>query len=631
MPGRRATAQDISLLSSAMKHRGPDDLGFMGWSRGEDLKISRTPGEAIENAEVVFAHRRLSIIDEGEGGWQPMATRDHRYALTFNGEIYNYLELRKELELEGVKFSTHSDTEVLLHALVVWGVERALLRITGMFAFALLDTENNTVTLARDPFGIKPLSYTFVKGGLVFASELTQLLLVDGCKSKVEPTALYDYLRFGFTDRGAQTLFSELKHLPPAHYAIVNLEIPTDFTPVKYWKPELRPTLNISFEEAVSELRSIFMESVALHLRSDVPVGAALSGGIDSSSVVGAMREIGGNNLDLNTFTFVASGSNVNEENWADLAAKHANARQHKVVLTGDHLVKNLEGMIATQGEPFGTTSIFAQNQVFKLAAESGIKVTLDGQGADEVIGGYVPFFAARLATMLRSGQWLRGVRFLCSLDGKMGTAARSSRFILPSGMQRPIRQLVGEGLMPNWMNRKWFENRGVACEAPQKPVSGDVLRHELLQSLTDRILPALLRVQDRNSMAHSVESRVPFLTTKMVDFVYSLPEEFLISDCGETKSVFRHAAHGLAPEAVLRRRDKIGFATPEETWLRGSKDWVNEVMLGDTLREIPAFNSQGMQREVQSVISGRKPLTGEVWRWINLSKWVDRFSVDCA
>lgn len=625
-------ALDAQMMSSAMEHRGPDDLGFLGWRRGGELRIERDAAHAIRDAEVAFAHRRLSIIDEGEGGWQPMATVDGRYAITFNGEIYNYVELKVELEGEGVTFATHSDTEVLLQALARWGVAATLPRLTGMFAFALLDTVANTVTLARDPFGIKPMSYTALKGGLAFASELSQLLTLSGVSRAVEPAALYDYLRFGLTDRGERTLFAAIQHLPAAHYAEIDLAEPTRVEPKRYWRAELRPTLDIGFDEAAAELRTLFMESVGLHLRADVPVGAALSGGIDSSAVVAAMRELEGPDLDLHTFTFIAPGSQVNEEAWADMAAQAASATQHKVSLTGQQLVGSLDGLIETQGEPFGTTSIFAQNRVFKLARDNGIKVTLDGQGADEILGGYVPFLAARLATMLKSGQLVRGTKFLgASSDiagGKMGTLLRSMRFVLPQSLQGPARRLVGEGLVPEWMNGAWFARNGVEPQAPQKRVDGDVLRHELLESLTDRVLPSLLRYQDRNSMAHSVESRVPFLTTKLVDFLYSLPEEHLISDQGETKSVFRAAMRGQVPDAILDRRDKVGFAAPEEKWLGEAGPWLDDLLSGDMMRAIPAFSASSMTREMEALKSGKKPLAGEVWRWVNLVRWAETFDV---
>ncbi|MBL4693269.1 MAG: asparagine synthase (glutamine-hydrolyzing), partial [Magnetovibrio sp.] len=595
---------------------------------GQDIRIEREAVTAIQGSQVAFAHRRLSIIDEGEGGWQPMATADGKYVLTFNGEIYNYVELKAELEDDGVCFTSSSDTEVLLSALVTWGVKATVLKLKGMFAFALLDVQAKTVTLARDPFGIKPLSYTILKGGLAFASELTSLLMLPGVRRSVEPSALYDYLRFGLTDRGDRTLFASIKHLPPAHFAVVSLDQPDVVKPQRYWQAELKPLLNISFEEATAELRRLFVESVRLHLRADVSVGAALSGGIDSSAVVGVMRAIEGDDLDLHTFTFIAPGAKINEENWADIAAQSAQAHQHKISLTGTDLVQELDALIQTQGEPFGSTSIFAQSGVFKLARDKGIKVTLDGQGADEILGGYTPFLAARLATLIKSGQWVRAIKFTKSIEDARGTVLRAMRFILPTFLQGLARRAIGEGLVPPWMNGAWFERQGVTIQAPQKPVAGDVLRHELLESLTDRILPALLRYQDHNSMAHSVESRVPFLTIQLVEFLYSLPEEFLISDQGETKSIFRAAMRGLTPDVILDRTDKIGFAAPEETWLKEAGVWLEEVLESETLKSIPAFDAKAMAHEIALVKSGQKRLTGEVWRWINLSRWAEIFDV---
>jgi asparagine synthase (glutamine-hydrolysing) len=624
--GVAVSVGDIKSISQQMYHRGPDDEGYLGWRRGSNVApvLSRDPKQALADAEIAFLHRRLTIIDTSEGGWQPMGDDSGRYFISFNGEIYNYVELRSELQALGRSFISSSDTEVLLQAIAQWGIAETLPRLTGMFAFALLDVKENTLTLARDPFGIKPLSYTPLNGGLAFASELTSLLTLAGVSRNVEPSALYDYLRFGFTDRGERTLFSTIKHIPPAHFAVINLDNPDVVEPQCYWHAELKPILNITFDEAAAELRTMFLESVRLHLRSDVPVGAALSGGIDSSAVVGAMREISGSSLDLHTFTFIAPGVDVNEEAWADMAAKASNAKAHKVELSGAELIAALDDLIKTQGEPFGTTSIFAQNQVFKLARDNGIKVTLDGQGADEILGGYMPFLAARLATMIKKGQWIRAVKLLNSMDGKSGTLLRAMRFLLPTVLQGPARALIGEGLVPKWMNGAWFTRHGVHIQAPQKPVSGDVLRHELLESLTDRILPSLLRYEDRNSMAHSVESRVPFLTTKLVDFLYSLPEDFLISDRGETKSVFRAAMRGLTPDAILDRRDKIGFAAPEEMWLGQAGQWLDDVLSSDIITKIPAFDAAGIALEIEAVKAGKKRLTGDVWRWLNLVRWAE-------
>jgi asparagine synthase (glutamine-hydrolysing) len=623
----------LDLLSEKQKHRGPDDFGFMGWRLGAGKPIiSRDVAQAASNAHIGFVHRRLSIIDETEGGWQPMSSACGRYVITFNGEIYNYLELKSELRREGLSFISHSDTEVLLQALAHWGVEKTLPRLTGMFAFAFLDKQAQTLTLARDPFGIKPLSYTAFQGGFAFASELTALLALSGVKRGVEPQALYDYLRFGFTDMGHGTLFSDIHHLEPAHFAVVDLK-DIEIHPQRYWTPRIDQNTDMSFDEAADHLRDLFEESVSLHLRSDVPVGAALSGGVDSSAVVMAMRKLKGDALNLHTFSFIAPGEVMDEESWADIIGTSVQANMHKVQSNGQELVRDLDRIIDIQGEPFGTTSIYAQYRVFGLAREKGVPVTLDGQGADEILAGYVPFLAARLATMIKKGELLRAQRFLSNAlrtsGSKSSVILRAMRFLLPQVLQSPARALVGEKLVPDWMNGRWFEDRNVSLQAKQKPIQGDVLKHELKESLVTRVLPSLLRYEDRSSMAHSVESRVPFLTTKLVDFIYSLPEDYLISDEGETKAIFRKAMRTIVPDAILDRRDKIGFATPEETWMGEAKDWLEDVLQSERARDLPFFATGPFQSELEAVRHGHKALKGDVWRWVNLIRWADRFDVD--
>lgn len=627
------TPDQLMLFSDKQAHRGPDDYGFLGWRLGQDsFKISRNPDEAAENAHIGFVHRRLSIIDEGEGGWQPMQSACKDYAICFNGEIYNYLELKEDLKKDGVSFSTHSDTEVLLAALIHWGLEETLPRLTGMFAFAFLDRKKQTVCLARDPFGIKPLSYTSYQGGIAFASELTTLLALSEMDRRVDAQALYHYLRFGFTDLGAGTLFSSLSHLPAAHYAVVDLN-DIAVKPQRYWTPKVTETTDLSYQEATTHLRDLFMESVNFHLRSDVPVGAALSGGVDSSAVVMAMRQLKGDDLNLHTFSFVAPGEAMDEESWADIVGQSVQANMHKVQSNGDELVRDLDHIIERQGEPFGTTSIYAQYRVFGLARSRNVPVTLDGQGADEILAGYVPFIAARLATMIKKGEWLRARKFLqnalATSGSKAGVILRAMRFLLPDMFQQMGRRLVGEKLVPDWMNEGWFQDRNVSLKALQEPIKGDVLRHELKESLTTRVLPSLLRYEDRNSMAHSIESRVPFLTTKIVDFLYSLPEEFLINDAGVTKAIFRDAMRGIVPDAVLDRRDKIGFATPEETWMGQAKPWLEDVLASERVKDLPFFQRQAFENEITAVRNGQKALSGEVWRWINLIRWADTFEVD--
>ncbi len=626
-PNRTVDAGELARLSAAVAHRGPDDQGACTWTAEGGIAAAPDCAALSSGARVGLAHRRLSIIDTGPGGHQPMVTPDGRHVLITNGEIYNYLELRQELEAEGAIFRTQSDTEVLLIALARWGVARTLPRLTGMFAFAFVDTAARTLTLGRDPFGIKPLVWSLRDGDLAFASEPGALLELTGLSRTVDPQALYDYLRFGLTDQGTGSLFRDIHHLPPASFATIDLNHVAAPVPETYWRPRTEQTSNLSFDEAAAELGRLFRRSVGLHLRADVPVGAALSGGIDSSAVVCAMREIEGDNLDLHTFSFVTPGSRHDEEHWADIAGRAARATMHKTTSDGASLAGGLDDLIRTQGEPFGSTSIFAQNRVYALVRSQGIKVTLDGQGADEILAGYVPFLAARLASMLRRGNALSALRLLNASRRQAGAAgmlARAARFILPGEMQGAARRLIGEDLVPDWMNGDWLEARGVSARAPQQPRRARVLMGELAESLSSRVLPALLRYQDRNSMSYAVESRVPFLNKEIVDFVYSLPEEFLVSDRGETKSVFRAAMRGLVPDPILDRRDKIGFITPQDEWLREAGGWLQSLIGGDGARAVPAINHAVLSRQIDRLVADGGAMPQHVWRAANLIRWAE-------
>ena len=632
--GRSVDPTELARLSAASAHRGPDDQGACSWTPGASLSHVGDCAGMATGGRVGFAHRRLSIIDTGPGGHQPMATEDGRHAIVTNGEIYNYVELRDELVAEGAVFKTQSDTEVLLMALARWGAEKTLPRLTGMYAFAFLDTAAGTVTLARDPFGIKPLLWAERAGDIVFASEPGALLTLNGLSRAVDPQALYDYLRFGLTDRGEDTLFANIHHLPPGSWAVIDTSEPSAPTPVRHWRPRIDRSSGLSFDDAAAELNRLFRRSVRLHLRADVPVGAALSGGIDSSAVVCAMREIEGGALDLHTFSFTAPGDRHDEERWADIAGHAARATMHKTTSDGGALTDGLDDLIRIQGEPFGSTSIFAQNRVYALVREHGIKVTLDGQGADEILAGYVPFLAARLARMLRGGQMIRAGKFIAAARDQAGPAgmlARAARFILPEMLQGAARRLIGEDLVPAWMDGGWLADRGVAARAPQEPRGGRVLMGELAESLSNRVLPALLRYQDRNSMSYAIESRVPFLNPEIVDFVYSLPEEFLVSDGAETKCVFRAAMRGLVPDAILDRRDKIGFITPQDDWLRQADGWLSDLIDSDAARAVPALNHPVLAESVHGMIQGGGPMPQHVWRAANLIRWAEIHEVKFA
>jgi len=621
---RRETAQN---LMGRLAHRGPDDAGWLAYRTGEISRGQGRPGDL--ETQVLFLHRRLSILDLSAAGRQPMSSKDGKYHLILNGEIYNYLELRAELERAGHRFVSLSDTEVLLAALQEWGTQ-CLTRVTGMFAFACLDLVQSRVILARDPFGIKPLYYSLTTMGLSFASEIPALLMLPEISRKVDPQRLFDYIRFGLTDHGSDTLFCDIKQLAPGHFCAFSLQDAKLRSGV-YYRAEAGPTFRGNFQEAAEELRSKFLNSVRLHLRSDVPVGAALSGGIDSTSIVCALRRVD-EPSDLHVFSYFADDPRLSEESWSRMAAQASRATLHPVYASSADLARNVDRLISIQGEPFGSTTIYAQFKVFEAARDAGIKVMLDGQGADEMLGGYFPFTAARVASLLRGRDYRAALRLLRSASGMPGRSRLQlmlGQFCIPESLQAWFRPLVGEQLFPAWLTKSWFSARGVSSAGRYSFTrSPDVLKDALVSSLSSTSLPMLLRYEDRNSMAHSIESRVPFLTPELVNLVLSFPEEFIIGPRGETKSVFRKAMEGIAPDPILTRQDKIGFGTPEQAWLERLAPWVARNLERMSASGLEMLNVQRLAEDWAQVRKGERRFDWRIWRWNNLIVWMDQFNV---
>jgi len=633
--GAGAERDALRRASALLAHRGPDDLGFLGWRPGAAPRAGREP-DVAGGAALALVHRRLSILDLSEAGWQPFISADGRHALVFNGEIYNYVELREELEKEGARFRSRSDTEVLLAALARWGAA-ALPRLVGMFAFAWLDTEARRLVLARDPFGIKPLFWARSAGTFAFASEIPALLALQPLAPRANPRRLYDYVRFGITDHGGETMLEGVRQVPAAHALTLDLDVAdAGAAPALARYVDLEPgePLDLGFEEAAAGLRQRFLESVRLHLRSDVPIGTALSGGIDSSSLVATMRRLEGPRLELHAFSYVADDPALSEERWVDLAGAAAGAIVHKVKPGPEELVADLDDLLAAQDEPFGSTSIYAQYRVFRLARDAGIRVMLDGQGADELFAGYDPFVAARVATLLRRGRLGEAWRLARAVQARRGLAlppllARAFGLLLPRALEGPARRLVGQELAPAWLDEGWFAARGVEGAALGRRRGRDLLRARLADSLLETSLPMLLRYEDRNSMRFSIESRVPFLTVELARFALALPEAHVIDAQGTSKAVLRAAMRGIVPDAILDRRDKIGFATPERRWLGTLRPWVERVLASEAAARVPVLRLGAVRAEWTEILAGRRPFDFRVWRWINLVRWSERLGVD--
>lgn len=597
----------------AMRHRGPDDKGF---------ELTQFSGGVV-----ALGHTRLSIIDLTAGGHQPMCSTDGRYALVFNGEIYNYRELRLELQSSGIRFHTGSDTEVLLHAWATWG-QTCLHKLQGMFAFVIHDRQAETLTCARDAFGIKPFFYSFEPGRFAFASELPALMSIKPGRPLVDWQRSYDYLVNADYDSQPRTFVEGILHLPPAHWIIVNLRTGTMNSPTAWWQPQVRDALPVSFNQAVEAVREQFLDNIRLHLRSDVPLGAALSGGIDSSAVVCAMRHVD-RVSPIHTFSYIAAGSQLSEEKWVDEVNAHVGATPHKLVASGEELARDLDDMIRVQGEPFGSTSIYAQYRVFQKAKEAGITVTLDGQGADEMLAGYNGYPGLRLKSLIERGQFLQALHFAHNWSQWPGRSQHRAwmhlmQLMIPGSLNEMAKRAIGRETVPAWLNKHVLREAGVVLKEFMHPMiregHGRRVVERLRSSLLSRGLPELLRHADRNSMRFSVESRVPFLTLPMAELLLGLPEEFLISPQGETKSVFRAAMRGIVPDSILDRKDKIGFATPEREWLASIAPQLREWLR--VSEDIPFLNSVCLLQSFDEVMAGKRPFSWQVWRWVNFCRW---------
>lgn len=596
-----------------LRHRGPDDSG---------LAVFQGPSGWLG-----LGQTRLSIIDLSTGGHQPMYSDDKRYVIVYNGEVYNYKELREELAAAGERFRSDSDTEVLLKAWIRWGSE-CLLKFKGMFAFVIYDQKENSLSVVRDAFGIKPLFYYLRGTCFAFASEVPALLAVLPDKPDMNWQRSYDYLRFGDYDTRETTFYKDIKHLMPGHFFVLDLDHPADIEPIRWWYPRIEERPSLSFEEAAENVRERFLQNIKLHLRSDVPLGAALSGGIDSSAVVCAMRHLE-KDIPIHTFTYVARNSPVDEERWADVVNQHVGAVPHKVVVTPHELVDDLDDMIRAQGEPFGSTSIYAQYRVFRLAKESGITVTLDGQGADEMLAGYSGYPNSRMQSMAERMEIADLFRFAWGWGGYPGRSRKKTIFALRKMFKQvyfPKKARHKSSKCPAWFNTDSLKGQGVqlGLERPLclPDAKGRRLAEALRYALTGYGIKQLLRHGDRNAMRWSIESRVPFLTHDFAEYLLSLPEEYLVSPAGETKHVFRAAMRGIVPDAILDRKDKIGFQTPEGNWLRtiGPRlfDWVS------VLEQLPFLNAAECRKEIQSTLDGTGDPDWKVWRMINFCRWVE-------
>jgi len=638
--GRGVDWTRLRAASERIRRRGPDDEGYLGYE-SRDAAVQAMGGATTDPVmglpdvscarhgdNVALAHRRLAIIDLTNAGHQPMRTEDGRFWIVFNGEIYNFLELRSELEALGRRFQTQSDTEVLLEAFAQWGTAM-LPRLIGMFAFAILDTHERIVVLARDCFGIKPLYYHENAVGLRFASEIKALLEFPEVSRRADAQLTYQFLRFGERTASSRTIYADVRSLPAAHYLVASAEDGRIRRLERYWSPQPRKCAPDEFPAAVAEFGGLLRESVRLHMRSDVPVGACLSGGLDSSALVTLMREQLSPGQALHTFSYINEDPRFSEERWIDMVDA---TRRHKVRPSADDFRADVHELVDAQDVPFISLSVYAQFRVFRLAHEAGVKVMIDGQGSDEILGGYSNLMGARLSSLLSQRRLSTAWELMRRLPDttprlRARTAASALGRLLPEYLQLRVVDRMDGGLYPGWLRRAWFEGRGVKPAIRPHGRGPDAFREELVLGATELTLPQLLRYEDRNSMHFSIESRVPFCVPGLFEYALALDPEFLVDSTGETKRVLRHAMRGHVPDPILTR-EKFGFPAPERLWLRTVPDFVAATLDAESAARAPFLDLPAVRRMTADALAGEGYWPPFVWAVLGLLAWARRFDV---
>jgi asparagine synthase (glutamine-hydrolysing) len=645
LDGRPVDAGQVRRATTALRHRGPDDEGYLltdsrtGVYRhcgGDDTdpRISVPPVVAVAGPEhdLALGFRRLSILDLSPAGHQPMASPDGGVWIVYNGEVYNYRELRDELRAAGHVFRGGSDTEVVLAAYREWG-PACLHRFNGMWALAVWDARARTLLLARDRFGVKPLFYTQGDGAFAFASEVKALVGAHGVPFRPDAAAVVAFAARGSlpSPTAGDTFFAGIRALPAGHVARVThagVSVARFYTP-----PTEADGAERAPAEAAEGYRELLKDAVRLRLRADVPVGSCLSGGLDSSSIVclvNRMLQDGGTpptSIGDRQKAFSAvyeTEGPYNERVHIDRVLAATGAEANFTYPTADRLLEAAERMVWHQDEPFGSTSIFAQWCVMEAVRARGVTVLLDGQGADEALAGYRPF-DVHVGELLRGGRLgaaaaaLRGIHAVAGVSpGRLlaVAAANQLRGMTLADAPRRLRTRRQRTLLR--------PETAYALQPPPRPATGGGLQAYLLDALTETSLPHLLRYEDRNSMAFSVEARVPFVDYRLVEFSLTATAGLRIRD-GWTKWILRRAMRGVVPDEIVWRRDKVGFETPERPWvLRLVSVWPE--VFADGARVGEFLDLPAVRGRVDAWTRGAGD-TRAVWRWMNLEKWLDVWS----
>jgi len=612
-------------MAETLSHRGRDGerFGLFNTANGKHQIFNRTLIPDFKG-NLGFAHRRLSVIDLSESASQPMSDEDKKLWIVYNGEIFNYLEIKEELREKRYSFSTHSDTEVVLKAYQEWGKD-CLNRFNGMWAFVIYDKDKKILFGSRDRFGIKPFYYHLSSHFFSFASEIKSLLKLPWISREPFHPVIKEYLFYSRVNTSENTFFKNIKELKPGCFFYIDLNKNFNLKVRRWWDlPQNLPHPPCTEEEALEKFRKLLISSIKLRLRSDVPVGTCLSGGVDSSAIVSLAQPF----LDKEnqkTFSIIHPGFKYDESAYIEELTSQKKISSFKESINGRELEQDLEELIHIQDEPFTSTSMYAQWKVFKLAKRNGVTVTLDGQGADEILAGY-PYFKfvywAELLYKLNLIKYGKEMFFdSSSLSGFMLNLLASFSGFFPHRKMISLAGIKDPQYRVNILSKQFFKNIPLSSSPVEKRFSSP-LNQRLYEVFTQDGLPALLRYADRNSMAHTLESRMPFLDHRLVSFLFSLPPELKVNR-GWSKYILRKSIPQDLPPKILNRKDKIGFETPEADWFRNELcSWIEGIINSSSLKKRGFYNIKILKRTFHNhkkgVINASRPL----WRVINLELW---------
>jgi asparagine synthase (glutamine-hydrolysing) len=583
----------IRRMNRVTRFRGPDDEGWRC------------------DAAVSLGHSRLAILDLSANGHQPMPNSDGTTWITYNGEVYNFRDIRRELAAKGHRFRSHTDTEVVLYAYQEYGLE-CFSRFNGMWGLAIYDTLRQRLVLCRDRFGVKPLYYHLtVDGRLIFSSMAGAILCHPDVENSPDERSVMEFLAFNLEQHNERTFFRDVTSLRPGHLAVFHLASGR-FEVRRWYTPRPRPAAT------PEELLAAFSDSVRLRTVSDVPVGVCLSGGVDSTAITCILERC--LPYAFNTFSLIVPGAPVDESRYIKAVGGLTRSTQHYTTMDEDAFLVEIEDFVRAQEEPVTGTSAYAQYRVFKLAHEKGAKVLLDGQGGDELFAGYVYYFAYYFCELLRRGRFLRLPREIAAYRRKFRDGYALSLFLfllLPRVLQRTL----WKRRINPWVNHQLLQEATAGENDPRwRPMN---LRDSLTLTLLSTSIPHNLMWEDKSAMRWSVESRVPFLDFRVVELSMAIASDHLLGD-GGTKLFFKQAMDSILPAMIRDRTDKIGFGTAEDDFLRkpGIAAWAGDLIASASFRERPWWHRDAVGVMLQRHLRGEANAGQDIWKCLHTELW---------